>query len=183
MNKNITHLSQLKELHQNIGDHPGNCPTQRWELCGRIQQAENLLEDVGADAPGTNQKAFASHQRFDLQRMGRTLSCLALALVMFLFAGAAWLARDYVRPETSAAFAGTAMVTSVAATMFGARSADYHRVVQLFDSVDQFEPRTNETPLEVAFEDEDEWVWVYEDEAPAKAPIFNAGLQVPVLTV
>lgn len=183
MKNNITHLSQLKELHQRNLDHRGPDPSRRWELWGRIHQAENLLEDVGAGSAGTDQHSFVVRKRWAHQRMARTLAYLALTMV--LLAGVTWFAREYVRPETSASFAGTAVVTSMAATLFAARSEDYHKIARLFETAHELESAETGTPIDVAFEAEEgfEWVWVCEAEEPASPPIFNAGLQVPMLTV
>lgn len=184
MENNITHLSQLKELHQNIVNTPGHCPSQRWELWERINRAEALLEDAGADSEYTNQRSFAADKWAGCRRLSYSLAILALTL--FLLGVASLAVHKHMPSGMSTAFAGTAAVTGIAATLFAARADDYHKIIRLLDSAHEFEPRIIEKPIEVAFEEDDgyEWVWVYEDEeAPVNAPIFNAGLQVPLLTV
>lgn len=184
MNNKTTRLSQLKELHQRIVNHPGHGPSTRWELWGRIHNAEQLLAGASARSPRTTHRTLAEDKRSLFGRLSLTAAVIACGLA--LMAQLTTLGKNEQHSSMWAPLVGTAIVSGVSAAGFAMRAEEYHRVVHLFETAHELEPiatKPSADAEEIAEMDVDsDWVWVYECDEPATVPIFSAAYAVPLLS-
>ncbi len=184
MKDKATRLVQLKELHQRIVDQPGHSPSTRWELWGRIHNAECLLGPASEHSPRTAHRTLAMDKRSLFGRLSLTaavITCgLAVAAQLSAFGG------NQSRSSMWEPLIGTAIVSGVSAAGFAIRADEYQRVVNLFDIAHELEPVVSDPPAReddvVELETDSEWIWVCECGGPASAPIFSAAYALPLLS-